>query len=167
MTQRETLDTEPWYKQFWPWFIIALPLSAVIAGITTVVIAYKNADSLVVDDYYNEGKAINMRTNLLKKAQELDYKATLSRLEENKLQLTFDTTKPTHVEIKLDWVHPTDSEKDFSLLLKRQLDGRYIGQSEHATAGRWYIRVSIPDQWLMKSESNANAQNIRFVPDVL
>ena len=25
-------DTQPWYKYFWPWFIIALPASAVVAG---------------------------------------------------------------------------------------------------------------------------------------
>ena len=29
----------PWYRQFWPWFVIALPASAVIAGLTTVWIA--------------------------------------------------------------------------------------------------------------------------------
>jgi hypothetical protein len=32
-------DDKPWYKQFWPWFVFALPAIAVIAGITTVIIA--------------------------------------------------------------------------------------------------------------------------------
>ncbi|NNJ73016.1 MAG: nitrogen fixation protein FixH, partial [Enterobacterales bacterium] len=73
----DDLDVEPWYKQFWPWFIMALPASAVIAGITTVVIAYKNADSLVVDDYYKEGKAINFRIARIKEAENRGYTASL------------------------------------------------------------------------------------------
>lgn len=51
-----------WYKQFWPWFIIALPASAVIASFTTLWIAISNPDGLVVtdDEYqrvYSELKA--------------------------------------------------------------------------------------------------------------
>ena len=44
----EREDTKPWYRQFWPWFIIALPASAVVAGLTTVWIAMQTTDSLVV-----------------------------------------------------------------------------------------------------------------------
>ena len=49
----------PWYVHFWPWFIVALLGTTVVAGLTTVYIAASGADSLVVDDYYKEGKAIN------------------------------------------------------------------------------------------------------------
>ena len=44
----EREDTKPWYRQFWPWFIIALPASSVVAGITTFWIAMQTTDSLVV-----------------------------------------------------------------------------------------------------------------------
>ena len=37
----------PWYKQFWPWFLIALPASAVIASLYTVSLAVRTTDSLV------------------------------------------------------------------------------------------------------------------------
>lgn len=40
----------PWYKQFWPWFIIALPASAVVAGFYTLWLAINTPDYLVVDD---------------------------------------------------------------------------------------------------------------------
>lgn len=46
---------EPWYKQFWPWFIIALPASVVIASFFTLWLAISNPDHLVVtDDEYSE-----------------------------------------------------------------------------------------------------------------
>ena len=44
----EREDIHPWYKQFWPWFIIALLSSSVIAGLTTVWISLQTTDSLVV-----------------------------------------------------------------------------------------------------------------------
>ena len=52
-------NTPPWYRQFWPWFLIALPGSVVIASLVTVYIAFSGADSLVVDNYYRDGLAIN------------------------------------------------------------------------------------------------------------
>jgi len=36
-------DAKPWFKSFWPWFVISLPAAGVIAGITTVIIAVQNA----------------------------------------------------------------------------------------------------------------------------
>lgn len=40
----------PWYKQFWPWFIIALPASVVVASFVTLWLALSNPDPLVVED---------------------------------------------------------------------------------------------------------------------
>jgi hypothetical protein len=41
-------DTKPWYRQFWPWFIISLPAASVIGGLTTVWISLQTTDSLVI-----------------------------------------------------------------------------------------------------------------------
>ncbi len=48
---------KPWYKQFWPWFLIILPLSVVVASITTFVVFSNNKVSLVAEDYYKKEKA--------------------------------------------------------------------------------------------------------------
>jgi hypothetical protein len=40
----------PWYRQFWPWVLIAIPLSAVIMGGITLWLALSNPDYLVVDE---------------------------------------------------------------------------------------------------------------------
>ncbi|MEL0067519.1 MAG: FixH family protein [Gammaproteobacteria bacterium] len=145
-------DTKPWYKQFWPWFIMAFPASAVMAGITTVVIAFKNADDLVVDDYYKEGKAINQRTELLNNAYTRGLNAKLNRLEGNFIHITFAKQKPEADSLTLDFIHPTDAQRDFSMSVKRQKDGSFQGLSPNPTAGRWYVRLSNPEQWLIKSE---------------
>ena len=42
------VETEkaPWYKQFWPWFLISLPASVVIASMFTISIAVENAPTI-------------------------------------------------------------------------------------------------------------------------
>ncbi len=165
--QASEQQIKPWYKQFWPWFIIALPASAVIAGITTVIIAFNNADSMVVDDYYKEGKAINQRTDLQNTAYEKGLQARLERLEGNFIYIRFNGTQPQSDVLSLNFVHPTFSEKDFVMSLKRQLDGSYQGLSPNPTDGRWYLRLSDPQQWLIKSELSAASKSLDLIPSKL
>lgn len=37
----------PWYRQFWPWFLIALPASAVTASIATAWLAFTTPEVIV------------------------------------------------------------------------------------------------------------------------
>ena len=40
----------PWYKEPWPWVIIAIPAAAVIMGVITFYLAVSNPDYLVVEE---------------------------------------------------------------------------------------------------------------------
>jgi len=45
----------PWYRQFWPWFIIALPTAAVIGSFVSLWLAVSHPDYLVVsEDQYQQ-----------------------------------------------------------------------------------------------------------------
>ena len=44
MTDR---DTQPWYKYFWPWFIIVLLGSAVCASLYTVYLASSTSEPVL------------------------------------------------------------------------------------------------------------------------
>lgn len=55
------LDTTSWYRQFWPWFLIALPGAVVVASLITVYIAVTHQDPLVDGNYYKHGLTINER----------------------------------------------------------------------------------------------------------
>lgn len=46
------VSKKPWYKEFWLWFIIALPLLSVIGGTTSVYLAYQNADEVIVKEQW-------------------------------------------------------------------------------------------------------------------
>ena len=58
----------PWYKQFWPWFLIAVPVITVIMSGFLIHFATSTQDTLVIDDYYKEGKAINARLDKVEAA---------------------------------------------------------------------------------------------------
>lgn len=50
-----TTDARPWYRERWPWILMAGPAAVVVAGVITAWIAFANADPLVVKDYYRHG----------------------------------------------------------------------------------------------------------------
>ena len=76
-SKKPEAPVEPWYRQGWPWFLIALPATAVVAGIVTLVIAAKTFDGMVVDDYYKEGRAIVQTIGRVEHARELGLRAAL------------------------------------------------------------------------------------------
>lgn len=45
-------DTSPWYRQFWPWFLIALPAISVVASFASLALAIRNADEIVSEPGY-------------------------------------------------------------------------------------------------------------------
>lgn len=78
---------QAWYKQFWPWFLIILPLCAVFASVNLMLLAVENKDSLVSEDYYKDGKAINMDLRKIKHAKQLGLQFEL-HLTQDELTLT-------------------------------------------------------------------------------
>lgn len=40
-------DSKPWHRQFWPWFLIALPAISVVFSFATLYIAVSGADEVI------------------------------------------------------------------------------------------------------------------------
>lgn len=129
-------DTKPWYRQFWPWFLIALPACVVVAGITTAIIANRHADDLVVDDYYKTGLAINRHLEKKQLAARLGITAQLgfsNDLVTVKLSGAVDDTS-----LQLQLSHPIEADRDFSAPLTRIASGLYQGGLAHKVAPHWH-----------------------------
>lgn len=54
---------KPWYKQFWPWFLIALPGSVVIASLFTVTLAVQHAPVIIQKDIGRFVQPIEVNAN--------------------------------------------------------------------------------------------------------
>ncbi len=110
-------DTTPWYKQFWPWFLITIPVISMILSITMLNLALNTEDSLVIDDYYKEGRGINLELTKVQEAKVQDISTRIT-FNNKRVSLEFNTGAPQSAQaLQLFFYHPTLQNKDFSLLL--------------------------------------------------
>lgn len=148
MTRVQTSEPEPrpWYKFFWVWFLITLKASVIIACIVTGVIIYNNPTSMVVDDYYEEGRAINLRLEKVERAIELDIALAAEFTEDQVVVRFISGNVDNGAAIKLNFYHPTLSQRDFQLRLTRAADGAYRGMLPREISGHWRVDVTPFDQ---------------------
>ena len=149
MNTLQDTDTTPWYRQFWCWFLIALPSAAVIASVITVFIAVSDSDTLVSDDYYKDGLAINRTFARAEQAAQNNIHATLEQ-NGSTLNLRFSGVAPQTVE--LNWLHPVSAKRDQSLSIA--LTGNSIQlDTQHLKSGKWYLEITgqQPEQWRLSS----------------
>jgi hypothetical protein len=151
------MDTKPWYRQFWPWFLIALPGSVVIAGLTTVYIAFNSADSLVSDNYYRDGLAINQRLEQDNLAMVMGLSADI-RLdsESGELFVTLRGSEITAPTLFLQLIHPVDDKRDRELILSLMAPNHYRVDLDSQLTYRYYLRL-LPEperEWRLNGEMN-------------
>ncbi len=142
-------DTKPWYKHFWPWFIIFFPFVAVVAGLTTVVIAVKYEDSMVADDYYKEGLAINQVLDRERKAGELGLSANIMlNRSTQQLRLILKNSKNISLpdKLQLSMFHPTQAERDKVWLLHHEQGDVYSTDTGSLVVGSWHIVLEPVDK---------------------
>lgn len=139
----QTKPQPPWYKQFWPWFIIFFPASAVVAGIATVIIAVQNQDTLVEDNWYKDGLAINQRLDKQNLAIALNISGhvTVNR-DNNQLALTVKNVDGLeHSLIDISFIHPTQPEKDAAFQAFYTPKGFYVAQLPSIPKGYFHLRI--------------------------
>lgn len=135
--------TKPWYREPWPWLLMAGPAMVVVAGIVTMWLAVEGNDGLVADDYYKRGLAINQVLARDKAAQVHGYTANVSfdaGFSRVRVALRGDELPPA---LLLNLTHPTRAGEDRIVPLARVAPGVYEGVLQPPAAGRW--RLSVED----------------------
>jgi hypothetical protein len=143
-TQGQPSDSGlPWYRHFWPWFIVLLMGSAVTASIATVVIAFARRDSLVRDDWYKDGLAINRRLERDRYAEQLGIGARLELNERDGVVQVELSGQGARMEesLTLALSHATRAERDRSFELMRTSSTLFEVRAEVPGGGRWYATL--------------------------
>lgn len=140
-------DSEPWYRQFWPWFLIMLPASVVVAALTTVYIANRHADDLVVDEYYKDGLAINRELAKIDRASVLGIHVEL-QLRDGLVQANV-RGPVSDARLSLQLSHPIEADNDLELSLLRIGEGLYSAPLPNVVKSRWHwvIESTAGERW--------------------
>lgn len=156
MVSRARFDSKPWYKQFWFWFVVSLPIAVVIAGFNMLYIAMSNPPSMVVDDYYKEGLAINQSLQLDKTASALNLVADVQFDVSQRRVSVIVKGSTVSQSLLLKMMHPTSESQDADIVLTQQADGVYIGQYDAELLHRYYLRLlPLPEKdWRIDGEIN-------------
>jgi hypothetical protein len=138
---RPAAATTPWYREPWPWLLMAGPAIVVVAGFVTLGFAIQSSDGLVADDYYKQGKAINMTLSRDARARELGYQARIALAPDGHIALTFVAAAPPSAQLHLTLHHPTRSGFDREVLLARAADGSYAAAMPAIDTARWTMTL--------------------------
>ena len=156
-----------WYRQFWPWFLIAFPLTAVIAGFYTMYLAIISNDGLVADDYYKQGLAINTDLGRYQRASELGLWADVElrpiAADPSEAATNPATGEPVELIVhlhsskvdsvpqlamRLALVHPTQPNRDQKVDLLPAADGIYRARLIMPGKGYWHVNLeSAGGEW--------------------
>ena len=130
----------PWFRQRWPWLLIAGPGIVVVASIYTGWLALSTDDGVVTDDYYRRGLTINKRLERVDRAAALQLSARVDVATDGEVRLQLSSPsrelQALPAVVRLAIAHPTRAGFDRDADLLRGPDGYYSGRIEPVRDGR-------------------------------
>ncbi len=128
----------PWYRERWPWLLMAGPAIVVVAGLYTAWLAVTHEDGLVADDYYKQGLAINQEIRRDSAAAAMDLRAQLV-FADARVRVLLSGRAVLPGELTLTLVHPTRAGLDRKAVLTKKGEGWYEGLLPAVAPGRWHV----------------------------
>ncbi len=169
-------DIEPWYKQFWPWFVIALLATAVVASLNMVFLAFTTKDSLVTEA--PDGMDVVAERQLAAEglARDLDLDVTLNiDLQSGAITAVLLSESDGNdgdwpKALSLEFSHPTNAGRDVEIALAAAMpdaDGNpvWAGHLVSIPSGRHYVVLQPEEtaEWRLNGEWTGQ-QSIRLQP---
>ncbi len=137
---RTTLIT-PWYRQRWPWLLMAGPFIVALAACYSYWLAVSHPDALVEGDYYSRGKAINIDLHRDRVAAQLGlqadvtYDAASGQLSGRLLGPGDAIGKIVHLRL----VHATLPAQDVDLQITPDAQGYFSAELALLGRARWQV----------------------------
>lgn len=161
----------PWYRQFWPWFLIFIPAATVVAGLYTLWLAMQGNDSLVAPP----GDGMEIVTERRNAAER---QAALLGLDANividpdsgaiNVNMASNGGHEWPASLNLLFSHPTNAQLDRNISLSAAIPGddgtpRWAGHVSPVPTGRWYLILSSGNDWRLYGVWTG-ARSIRLRP---
>ena len=135
----------PWYRQRWPWLLMLMPALAVVGGFITLWLALTSNNAMVVDDYYREGKAINLELARDRAAAARGLGATLAMVDGRLTVRVAAREGALPASVNLRVVHATRAELDRAYTLPQAGAGLYTHPDAQLPGpARWQVTIEDP-----------------------
>ena len=142
-------DTKPWYKQLWPWVLLGLPASSIVYSAVFITMAVTSENSMVTDEYYKEGLAINQTLERDNEASRRGLSAEYQLEDSNLLKVRLKGGSAVEANtLILRMIHPTLDDRDALVRLSRTDGNQFQARLPSAPEGRWYLDLrDASDEW--------------------
>ncbi len=136
-------SSSPWYREPWPWILMAGPAVAALAGVALLWIAVASADGLVAEDYYRRGLAIN---KVIHREEAAARYGVTARVDPSpgriRVRLAGAMRQPDALLVQL--AHATRAGNDLRLRLARAAVDTYEAALPALPAGHWHLLIEDP-----------------------
>ena len=165
-TLTDNLLAKAWYREPWPWLLMAGPAIVIVAGFYTLWLAVRSDDGLVADDYYKRGLAINQTLLRAQRAEELALGARVEPgVDGSQVRVTVTGAASLPPVLRLRLVHPTQAVADQWIELHAVVPGVYEGTRVAAAAGRRVMMLEDTERtWRLAGEATNSAQAVVLTP---
>jgi len=163
----EVQVSKPWFQQPWVWVLIGIPGVAVVVGFTMLYFAIESFDGMVVDDYYKQGKEINLVLRRDHHAHDMQLQAELMLSPQqgtSKLRLRARKGFVFPDRLKLSFMHATRAGFDQQVAMIHQGGGRYAGTFPPLHPGSWYVVLEDPAWRISGQMATARQYSIPLAP---
>ena len=133
----------PWYREPWPWILMAGPAAVVLAGAATIWIAIASSDGLVADDYYKRGLAINQVIHREEAAARYGVRARVDPLP-GRIRVRLEGAMRPPEALFAQLAHATRAGNDLRLRLAPAGANLYEAELPPLPAGRWRLAIEDP-----------------------
>jgi len=163
---RHANDTRPWYREPMVWLMLALPAAAVVAGLSTVVIALRASGDDAVPESVR--RTAQMQVADLAADQQAAQRRLRAQLRITRstgavqVSVTGDTVLDDRLELQL--IHPTDGARDAQATLVRSGEV-WLGRIDAPLDRSWALALAAEnDAWRLQGRLPIGQDRVPLEP---
>lgn len=159
-------STRPWYREPMVWLMLALPAAAVVAGLSTVVIAVRaSGDDAIPESIRRTAQMQEADLAADRQAQQRHLRASVQLTRSTgavQVNLTGDAVREDRLELRL--IHATDGAHDAVAVLVRSGDA-WLGRVDAPLNHTWALVLAAEnDAWRLQGRLPVDQDRVLLEP---
>ena len=149
-----------WYREPWPWLLMAGPLVVVLASLASAWLAVRSDDGVVAGDYYKRGLEINRKVPFKAADPVSRLGATITVSPQGEVHARVEGLAAEPRELRLELSRPGVAGNE-TIVLRPGTDGAYIGAIAERGPGRWIVTLEASG-WRLPTTITSRLSEIRL-----